>query len=166
VSSPVSSPATQVRQVVLIRGWTDARAGGGCCSGEVRDSAPRAAGSPHGHDATDATDATDAVAAAYRRLREERPELDVQIVDAGNTLWLLPTVFRAVRRREGARAALRAALRANRAGAVIVDGAVVGDVVALGPDGVLRCCSAQVDGARDHRDAKAGSHRTGGDLLR
>jgi hypothetical protein len=122
-----------VSQIVLVRPWTDARGGGGCCSGEVRDGvAPGISASPHRHDEADVVGAT------YRLLRQERPDLDVQVVGAGNTLWLLPTVFRAVRRREGAVAALAAALRANRAGAVIVDGEVVGDVEDLGPQGVLR----------------------------
>jgi hypothetical protein len=124
-----------VKQVVLIRPWTDARAGGGCCSGEVRDGvAPGVTPTPHRHGETDV------VGAAYRLLRHERPDLDVQVVGAGNTLWLLPTVFRPVRRREGMVAALGAALRANRAGAVIVDGQVVGDIADLGPEGVLRSC--------------------------
>lgn len=122
-------------QVVLVRPWTDARSGGGCCSGDVRDDrAPGVSSSAHCHDAAHETDP---VGRAYRLLRRERPDVDVQVVGAGNTLWLLPTVFRAVRRREGAVAALGATLHANRAGAVLVDGHLVGDIEDLGAEGVL-----------------------------
>lgn len=148
-----------VGQVVLIRPWTDARAGGGCCSGEVRDGVAPGVSAPHRHDEADLVGAT------YRRLRRERPDLDVQVVGAGNTLWLLPTVFRAVRRRAGVTAALGAALAANRAGAVLVDGEVVGDIEVLGPEGVLRSCT--VEAGRRHRgDTGGGRHPADGDLLR
>jgi hypothetical protein len=150
-----------VGQVVLIRPWTDARAGGGCCSGEVRDGvAPGVSARPHRHDEADV------VGAAYRLLRHERPDLDVQVVGAGNTLWLVPTVFRPVRRREGVVAALGAALRANRAGAVIVDGEVVGDIEDLGPEGVLRSCrpvftSAEPDWPHGSGTTGRGAGRSG-----
>jgi hypothetical protein len=149
-----------VTQVVLIRPWTDARAGGGCCSAEVRDGvAPGVSATPHCHDEADVVGAT------YRLLRRERPDVDVQVVGAGNTLWLLPTVFRAVRRREGAVAAVGAALRANRAGAVIVDGDAAGDIEDLGPEGVLLRLTGGRPGRAD-LDVSAGRHPASGDVLR
>lgn len=113
--------AGEVGRVVLVRPWTDARGGGGCCSGPV----PR-------HEHHDPS--TDPVGAAYRALRARLPELDVQVVDAGNTAWLLPAVLRRARRRVGALGAVRSALGATRAGSVLVDGLRVGDLEELGPE--------------------------------
>jgi hypothetical protein len=120
--------------VVLVRPWTDSHGGTGCCSGDARDGIcldGRIDG-PHEHDAETAL-----VAQTYLRLRHELPGIDVQIVGANNTAYLLPRVFRAVRRRRGLLAALREMNRGTTAGSVLVDGERVGDVVALGPDGVV-----------------------------
>lgn len=121
-------------RVVLVRPWADAHGGTGCCGGEARDGVcfdGRVDGVRH----TDAE--TELLAEAYLRLREELPGVDVQIVGAGNTAYLLPSVFGAVRRRRGTWAALRATNRATTAGSVLVDGERVGDVRALGVSGVL-----------------------------
>ncbi len=121
-------------RVVLVRPWTDAHGGTGCCSGEARDGIcfdSRVDG-PLEHDAE-----VELVAAAYLRLRDELPELDVQIVSANNTAFLLPSVFRTVRRRRGAVAALREMNRATTAGSVLVDGERVGSVLELGVEGVV-----------------------------
>ncbi len=134
---PDTDTAAAPRRVVLVRPWTDGRGGGGCCGGEVRDGVcldgvcldgEREPG--HEHD-------PDPVGVAWRLLRARRPDVDVQVVDAGNTAWLLPWSFREVRRRSGAAAGLRAALRATTAGAVLIDGERVGRLAELGPDGVL-----------------------------
>lgn len=120
--------------VVLVRPWTDAHGGTGCCSGEARDGVcfdSRVDG-PHEHDAE-----VGLVAETYLRLRDLGPAVDVQIVGADNTAYLLPTVFRAVRRRKGTLAALRAMNRATTPGSVLVDGERVGDVVELGAEGVV-----------------------------
>ena len=84
---------------------------------------------PHEHDA-----ANDPVGAAYRALRGELPDLDVQVVDVANTAWLLPAVLRRARARVGTLGALRCALGATRAGSVLVDGQRVGDLEELAPD--------------------------------
>lgn len=81
--------------------------------------------------------ATRVVARAYTRLREELPGLDVQIVSAGNTVYLMPTVLRSARRGDGLLAALRRANQATRPGSLLVDGTYAGDVVELGPQGVV-----------------------------
>ena len=124
-------------QVVLVRPWTDARAGGGCCGGEVRDGvAPARLTSEHAACERDAAAQHDPVGRVWRLLRERAPGVDVHVVD-GSNVWLPTTVFRTVRRREGALAALRAAARAGAAGSVLVDGRRVGDLEDLGPEGVL-----------------------------
>lgn len=121
-------------RVVLVRPWTDAHGGTGCCSGDARDGIcfeGRVDG-PREHDAE-----VGFVAEAYLRLRAEVPEVEVQIVGASNTAYLLPSVFRAVRRRRGTWAALREANAATTGGSVLVDGYRAGDVMELGVDGVV-----------------------------
>lgn len=88
--------------------------------------------------------ATPVVAQTWRRLREEFPDVDVQIVSAGNTVYLLPTVLRSARRGDGVRAALRRANRATRPGALLVDGEYAGDVVDLGPNGVVEAVRSRL----------------------
>lgn len=121
-------------RVVLVRPWTDAHGGTGCCGGDARHGIcfeSRVDG-PREHDTE-----VNLVAEAYLRLRREMPEVDVQIVGADNTAYLLPSVFRAVRGRRGTLAALREVNRATTAGSVLVDGERVGDVTELGPDAVV-----------------------------
>ncbi len=129
-------------RVVVVRPWTDAHGGSGCCSGESRDGVcfdGRVDG-PHEHDAE-----VGLVSQAYLRLRAELPDADVQLVSANNSAYLLPSVFRTVRRKRGLLAALRETNRATTAGAVLVDGERVGDVTALGPDGVVAEVRRRVD---------------------
>ena len=131
----MSTSAQQVpTRVVLVRPWTDAHGGSGCCSGDSRDGIcfdGRVDGPPE-HDAE-----VGAVAEAYLRLRAELPDVDVQIVSLNNTAFLLPTVFRSVRRRHGVLRALRETNRATTAGSVLVDGERVGDVGQMGADAVV-----------------------------
>lgn len=130
-------------RVVLVRPWTDAHGGTGCCSGEARDGicfdgrvdGPRA----HDHEVS-------LVGETFRRLRAELPGVDVQIVGAGNTAFLLPSTFRSVRRSRGLVAALREANRATTAGAVLVDGERVGDMAELGVEGVLAAVRRRAEG--------------------
>jgi len=120
--------------VVLVRPWTDAHAGGGCCGGEVRDGVCL-------DDRIGTDERADAevglVAQAYLRLQRDLPEVDVQIVGVDNTAYLLPSVYRALRTRHGVLAALRGLNRATTAGAVLVDGESVGDLTSLGVEGAL-----------------------------
>lgn len=121
-------------RVVLVRPWTDAHGGTGCCSGDTRDGIcfeSRIDG-PREHDAEVGT-----VAEAYLRLRAEVTEVDVQIVGVDNTAYLLPSVFRAVRRRRGTWAALKEANRATTGGSLLIDGDRVGDVQQMGIEAVV-----------------------------
>jgi len=77
------------------------------------------------------------MAQTYLRLQRDLPEVDVQIVGVDNTVYLLPSVFRALRAQHGVLAALRGMNRATTAGAVLVDGESVGDLTALGVEGAL-----------------------------
>ena len=120
--------------VVLVRPWTDAHAGGGCCGGEVRDGVCL-------DGRLGAAEVADAevglVAQTYLRLQRDLPEVDVHIVAVDNTAYLLPSVFRALRARHGVLAALRGMNRATTAGTVLIDGESVGDLTALGVEGAL-----------------------------
>lgn len=128
-------------RVVLVRPWVDAHGGDGCCSGDARDpiALEHRAGEPveHAHH-------TRVVARAYQLLRQELPEVDVQIVSSSNTAYLLPSVLRSARGNGGLRAALRRANRATRPGSLLVDGEYAGDVVDLGPAGVVAAVAERV----------------------
>lgn len=123
-----------VHRVLLIRPWTDAHGGAGCCSGTPRDSVAldQHVCGPVEHD-----HATRVTAQAYRELRRELPEVDVQLVSAGNTAYLLPAALRAPGP-DRWRGAWRRVREATRPGALVVDGRYVGDVVELGAAGVVR----------------------------
>jgi len=125
-------------QVVLVRPWTDAHAGGGCCGGEVRNGVcldGRLADRVNGAEGAEAE--VGLVAKTYLRLQRDLPEVDVQIVGVDNTAYLLPSVFRALRAQHGVLAALRGMNRATTAGAVLVDGESVGDLTTLGERGAI-----------------------------
>ncbi|TGN63181.1 hypothetical protein EXE59_03890 [Nocardioides eburneiflavus] len=131
-------------RVVLVRPWADAHGGTGCCGGDARDGIcfeGRVDG-PREHDPEVAT-----LAAAYLRLRAEVPEADVQVVGVDNTAYLLPSVFRAVRRRRGTWAALMEANRATTAGSLLIDGDRVGDVRQMGIEAVVGEVSRRAAGA-------------------
>ena len=122
-------------QVVLVRPWTDAHGGTGCCAGDVRNGICLD-GRVGGARTTDTE--TGLVAETYLRLSQDLPEVDVQIVGVDNTAYLLPAVFRAIRARQGTLAALRGLNRATRAGSLIVNGESVGQISVLGVEGALR----------------------------
>jgi hypothetical protein len=141
-----------VTAVVLVRPWTDARAGGGCCAGDVqgivldRPTTP----APHHHrddDPAGGAAPRDLVAEVYLGLTTALPEVDVQVVDAGNLAYLLPVAFRAARPRLGLAGAVAAATRATTAGALLVDGRRVGRIDELGVQGVLDVVRAHVTGS-------------------
>lgn len=117
-------------RIVLVRPWRDAAAGGGCCSAGP-DSVGLDNAGHAGHRSADV------FAETYCLLRKELPGVDVQMVSASNSLFLLPTSYRAARRDHGRLWSLRRAALSTTAGAVLVDGEVVGDVEFLGADGVL-----------------------------
>lgn len=128
-------------RVVLIRPWVDVHAGTACCSGQPRDALAldgRVGGS------VETVAEAWRTAECYQLLRRELPEVDVQLVSLSNTAYLLPWAFRARVRHAGVREAVRASLRAPTAGAVLVDGEVVGTVQQLGPAGVLAAVRAAV----------------------
>lgn len=117
-------------QVILVRPWRSATISGGCCSA-APDSVALEDTVHTGHRTGDV------FAETYRLLREQLPGVDVQMVSSENTVFLLPSSYKAARRTHGPMWALRRAVLSTTAGAVLVDGEVVGDVESLGPDAVL-----------------------------
>ena len=138
-TGPPGDESSMTVQVVLVRPWTDGRGGGGCCGGEVRDGVcldgAGVAGTPP---------AVDLVARTWQRLRAELPEVDVQLVDAGNTAYLVPA--RSGRYVAGPGCWPGCGPRSSRttAGAVLVDGERVGDLDDLGPDGILKAVAVRL----------------------
>lgn len=128
-------------RVVLVRPWTDAHATSGCCSGDARYGVCLEDRLDHEHGSEESAARLGEV---YRALRSTYPGVDVQIVGASNTAYLLPTMYRAARTRSGRLEALRHAARSTTAGSVLVDGERVGDLDELGPDGVLEAVRARL----------------------
>jgi hypothetical protein len=130
-------------RVVIVRPAGAGHSAGGCCSagraGIVDDD--RAS---HRSPGPDRDRAAEQAGACYLALRAALPDVDVQLVSAGNTAYLLPALYREARASAGVLASLRFAVRAPRPGAVLVDGEPVGDVARLGPEGVLRAVSSRV----------------------
>jgi hypothetical protein len=143
--SPQAAPRRPGR-VVLVRPWSDARTGSGCCGGEP--DGPIAV--DHVHQPPAERDAATRITArCYLLLRERFPELDVQIVSSGNMAYLLPATYAAARHRVGVMASLRACIQAPTAGALLVDGERVGDLVDLGPEGTARLVAARLASGPD-----------------
>nr|MDT0659934.1 hypothetical protein [Micromonospora sp. DSM 115978] len=125
------------QRVLLIRPWDAARGGAGCCAG-----------------ATDlcVEDGHEDPALARQRTGERPlgdlylavraglpPEVEVEIVDPQNTLFLLPAVLRDGRRnRRPWWGLLRDLTRASGYSAIIVNGRVVSDADPPDPAGALR----------------------------
>jgi hypothetical protein len=130
-------------QVILIRPWDMSDGvGAGCCSGGSTkglcvDPAhhPAPSGTPFIERAT-----WQPLAGVYLALRDGLPsDVDVEIVDPRNHLYLVPVLMRAARRRGlGWWGALLAALRAPGYAAIIVDGQVVSRGELPDPDRALR----------------------------
>jgi hypothetical protein len=122
-------------QVILIRPWDMSDGvGAGCCSG---GSTKGLCVDPSHHEAPTGTPFIERttwqpLAQVYLALREGLPDdVDVEIVDPRNHLYLIPVLMRSARRRGlGWWDALVAALRAPGYAAIIVDGQGVsqGDV--------------------------------------
>ena len=126
-------------QVLQLRPWeTSGGAGGGCCSSaSVQGLCLDPAHDPAAHGSRAAGQP---LARTYLALRYGLPDdVDVQIVDPRNHVYLLPVLMRAARRRGlGWWAALGEALRAPGDAALIVDGVPVSSGELLAPAEALR----------------------------
>jgi hypothetical protein len=129
-------------QVILIRPWdmSDGE-GAGCCSG---GSTKGICVDPSHHPASTGTPFIERAtwqpfARVYLTLRQGLPsDVDIEVVDPRNHLYLLPVLIRAARRRGlGWRDALVAAVRAPAYAAIIVDGQPVSRGELPEPDGAL-----------------------------
>jgi hypothetical protein len=130
-------------RVLLIRPWDMSDGvGAGCCSGGSTKGLcvdpshhPVRGGTPFIERAT-----WQPFAAVYRRLRDELPDdVDIEIVDPRNHLYLVPVLWRGARQRGLTPVdALAEALRGPGYAAVIVDGVTVSSGTLLHPDEALR----------------------------
>ncbi|MER7457926.1 hypothetical protein [Micromonospora sp. NPDC126480] len=131
-------------RVLLVRPWDTARAGSGCCTGATEICAEgwhedpavarrRAGQRPLGE--------------VYLAVRAGLPpEVEVEIVDPHNTLFLLPAMLRDGRRhRRPWRALLRDLARAPGYAAIIVNGRVLSDAGLPAPEQALRLIRQALD---------------------
>jgi hypothetical protein len=134
---PMNQDQTR-RTVILIRPWDMSDGvGAGCCSGgSTKGLCVDPSHHPEQHGTRFIERATwQPLAATYRRLHDDLPDdVDVQIVDPRNHLYLLPVLVSQARRRGlGWWDALTAALRAPGYAAIIVDGVTVSSGRVLEP---------------------------------
>lgn len=110
-------------RILLVREWDSQTTGSGCC-GRLGGHDAEIGGGEFHHNRCE----MEAMGAVYRALRAElRPEnVDVQVVDPRNMLWLVPTIWRDARRGGASRGeAARALARGVSYSAVIVDGRIL-----------------------------------------
>jgi hypothetical protein len=111
-------------RAILVREWDAQHTGSGCC-GKVGA----------GHELCDADEFArsraemERVGAIYQALDASfGDELELTVVDPRNTMWLLPTVYRAARRRGmPVGDAVRTMARATANGAIVLDGKLLFD---------------------------------------
>jgi hypothetical protein len=118
----MTASTTAAHRVLLVREWDQQTTGSGCC-GRLEGGSSELA-------ATDAFTRTrgdmERMGAVYRALRDELPNLDVQIVDPRNVAFLIPGLLGDARRHGLSWSeAWRALRRGSGPGAIIVDGRVV-----------------------------------------
>lgn len=105
--------------VILVREWDAQHTGSGCCG--------RVGGGVELCDADDFARSRremERVGGVYQALYGAfGDQLDLTVVDPRNTMWLLPTVYRAARRRgQRPTEALRTMARSTANGAIVFDG--------------------------------------------
>lgn len=132
-------------RVLLIRPWDTTRAGSGCCSGGVDGICL-----DRGHNDPELARQRTAqrpLGELYLTVRAGLPpEVEVEIVDPNNTLFLLPAIVRDGRRHGRPwRALLRDMVRAPGYAAIIVDGRVVSDAGLPEPEQALRLIRQALD---------------------
>ncbi|MBW3602221.1 MAG: thioredoxin family protein [Actinobacteria bacterium] len=112
------------RRVILVREWDEQHSGSGCCGRLGGERTELGEAATYHHTRCD----MEAMGAVYRALRSEfdRAELDVQVVDPRNSLWLVPTIWRDARRRGmTVGEAVTQVRRGVSALAIVIDGRVV-----------------------------------------
>ncbi|WP_129710865.1 hypothetical protein [Haloactinopolyspora alba] len=130
-------------RILLVGPWRAGTAGGGCCTASPEDIGIV----PHEHPPHDpgrddaGGDDGPGPAAVVRALRASvGPEVDVQLVDPRNTVYLVPTVFRDARAGGASAArALATAARATTPWTLVADGVVVSRAVPLDHPSALAC---------------------------
>lgn len=123
-------------RVILIRPWDMSDGvGAGCCGGGSTKGLCADPSHHQAHEGFGERDDWDPLARVYLALRQNLPsEVDVEIVDPRNHLYLLPVLYRQARRRGLNRlSAASTALWSPGYAAVIVDGVTVSSGQVLEP---------------------------------
>ncbi|WP_025620274.1 hypothetical protein [Salinispora cortesiana] len=133
-------------RVLLVRPWGAGRADSGCCSGAgiISDVSGRDPGRAR------QLGTQRPLGEVYLTVRAGLPtEVEVEVVNPDNTLFLLPAVVRDGRRHGRPwRVVLRQLARATGYAAIIVDGRVVSDATAPTPERALRLIRQALDAPR------------------
>lgn len=112
------------RRVILVREWDEQHGGSGCCGRLGGEGTELGEAGTYRHTRCD----MEAMGAVYRALRSafDRDDLDVQVVDPRNSLWLVPAIWRDARRRGmTVREAATQVRRGVSVLSIVVDGRVV-----------------------------------------
>ena len=113
-----------IHHVILVREWDAQHTGSGCC-GRVGGGVELCDPDEFAHSRTE----MERVGGIYQALHAAfGDQLDLTVVDPRNTMWLLPTVYRAARRRgQRPTEAVRTMARSTANGAIVLDGKVLFD---------------------------------------
>lgn len=134
-------------RVLLVREWDAQMTGSGCCGrvGGVHDELGDA------ETFCDSRGEMEAMGAVYRALRAAYPreELDLQVVDPRNMVWLVPAIWRDARRRgASAREAWQQVRRGVAYNSVVCDGRVLFAGRVPDPDAAVEAVRAELAPAR------------------
>lgn len=118
----MDTPTDRTHRVLLVRGWDSQTTGSGCCGRLEGGDGELAGAADFGRARAD----MESMGAVYRALRDELPDVDVQIVDPRNLTFLLPGILLDARRAGASWGeAVRGLRRGTGQGAIVVDGHTV-----------------------------------------
>ena len=111
-------------QLILVREWDIQHTGSGCC-GRVGGDVELCDRAAFARSRAEMEHVGEVYQALHRTFGDR---LELTVVDPRNTMWLLPTVYRAARRRGvRPREAIRTMARSTANGAIVLDGKVLFD---------------------------------------
>lgn len=130
-------------RVLLVREWDSQHSGSGCCGRLGGADSDIGCAAPYARNRTE----MEAMGRVYRALRDVLPEdeVDIQVVDPRNTVWLLPAIARDARRRGLTARQTWASLRRGMSwNSVVVDGAVLFSGTVPEPEAAVAAVQAEL----------------------